>query len=82
MQPLSRTARGMAPQGNIGENADSNRNPVDDRPMTVLNQPEARTDVKLVHRIGKEVRTRKVLSKNEIADLLDGMLPPEPEADR
>ena len=39
--------------------------------------PEARTDVKLVHRIGKEVRTRKVLSKNEIADLLDGMLPPE-----
>ena len=38
--------------------------------------PEARTDVKLVHRIGKEVRTRKVLSKNEIADLLDGMLPP------
>ena len=45
MQPLSGTARGMAPQGNIGENADSNRKPVDDRPMTVLNQPEARTDV-------------------------------------
>ena len=42
--------------------------------------PEARTDVKLVHRIGKEVRTRKVLSKNEIADLLDGMLPPEAKA--
>ncbi len=44
--------------------------------------PEARTDVKLVHRIGKEVRTRKVLSKNEIADLLDGMLPPEAKAAR
>ena len=29
---------------------------------------------------GKEVRTRKVLSKNEIADLLDGMLPPEAKA--
>lgn len=30
---------------NIGENAGSHRNPVDDIPMTVLNQPEARTDV-------------------------------------
>ena len=29
---------------------------------------------KLVHSIGPQVRTRKTLSKNEIADLLDNML--------
>ncbi|MDO5638361.1 MAG: hypothetical protein Q4G28_00650 [Neisseria sp.] len=37
--------------------------------------PPAVTDVKLVHNIGPQVRSRKTLSKNEIADLLDEMLP-------
>ena len=37
----ARVARGA----NIGENATPYRNPVDNPPMTVLNQPEARTDV-------------------------------------
>lgn len=35
----------MAPGANIGENAAPDRNPVDAIPMTVLTQPEARTDV-------------------------------------
>lgn len=37
--------------------------------------PAAITDAKLVHNIGPQVRTHKTLSKNEIADLLDDMLP-------
>lgn len=40
-------------------------------PSLLLN---AVTDTKLVHSIGPQVRTRKTLSKNEIADLLDNML--------
>ena len=35
----------VAQGANIGENAAPYRKPVDDFPMTVLNQPEARTDV-------------------------------------
>lgn len=37
--------------------------------------PNAVTDVKLVHNLGPQVRTRKVISKNEIADLLDNFIP-------
>lgn len=37
--------------------------------------PNAVTDAKLVHNIGPQVRSRKTLSKSEIADLLDDMLP-------
>ncbi|UOO82339.1 hypothetical protein LVJ83_02365 [Uruburuella testudinis] len=37
--------------------------------------PPAITDAKLVHTIGPQVRSRKTLSKNEIADLLDGIPP-------
>ncbi|UOO76644.1 hypothetical protein LVJ85_11655 [Neisseria sp. Dent CA1/247] len=40
-------------------------------PSLLLN---AVTDTKLVHSIGPQVRTRKTLSKHEIADLLDNML--------
>lgn len=40
-------------------------------PSLLLN---AVTDTKLVHSIGAQVRTRKTLSKHEIADLLDNML--------
>lgn len=37
--------------------------------------PPAVTDAKLVHNIGPQVRSYKTLSKSEIADLLDDMLP-------
>ncbi|PSJ79598.1 MJ0042-type zinc finger domain-containing protein [Neisseria iguanae] len=37
--------------------------------------PNAVTDVRLVHNIGTLVRQHKQLSRNEIADLLDGMMP-------
>ena len=36
--------------------------------------PPAKTDVKLVHGIGSQIRHKKQLSRNEIADLLDGVL--------
>lgn len=43
--------------------------------------PAAVTDVRLVHNIGAQVRQHKQLSRNEIADLLDGItLAPKPEA--
>ncbi|RPD87031.1 hypothetical protein EGK75_05410 [Neisseria weixii] len=35
--------------------------------------PNAVTDVRLVHNIGAQVRQHKQLSRNEIADLLDGV---------
>lgn len=35
--------------------------------------PAAVTDVRLVHDIGPQVRSHKQLSRNEIADLLDGV---------
>lgn len=35
--------------------------------------PQAVTDVRLVHNIGAQVRQHKQLSRNEIADLLDGI---------
>lgn len=37
--------------------------------------PNAITDVKLVHSLGPQVRKQKTMSKHEIADLLDNMLP-------
>lgn len=37
--------------------------------------PYAVTDVKLVHSIGPQVRTRKAMTKHEIADVLDNLLP-------
>ena len=41
--------------------------------------PAAVTDVRLVHNIGPQVRQHKQLSRNEIADLLDGVtLSPKP----
>ncbi|MFC3873970.1 MJ0042-type zinc finger domain-containing protein [Neisseria musculi] len=39
--------------------------------------PGAATDTKLVRSIGSAVRQHKALSKNEIADLLDSMIPAE-----
>ena len=43
--------------------------------------PGAVTDVRLVHNIGPQVRTHKQLSRNEIADLLDGItIAPKPDA--
>lgn len=39
--------------------------------------PGAATDTKLVRSIGPAVRNHKALSKNEIADLLDSMIPAE-----
>lgn len=39
--------------------------------------PAAATDTKLVRSIGPAVRSHKALSKNEIADLLDSMIPAE-----
>lgn len=45
--------------------------------------PAAVTDVRLVHNIGAQVRQHKQLSRNEIADLLDGVtlaIKPEPAA--
>ena len=39
------------------------------------NLAPAVTDAKLVHNIGPQVRSRKTLSKSEIADMLDDMLP-------
>ncbi|WP_165010933.1 MJ0042-type zinc finger domain-containing protein [Neisseria yangbaofengii] len=42
--------------------------------------PNAVTDVRLVHNIGAQVRQHKQLSRNEIADLLDGVtLAPKPD---
>ncbi|MCS4534523.1 MJ0042-type zinc finger domain-containing protein [Neisseria montereyensis] len=35
--------------------------------------PNALTDTKLIHALGPKVRAKKVLSKNEIAELLDNM---------
>lgn len=37
------------------------------------NLPQAVTDVRLVHKIGAQVRQHKQLSRNEIADLLDSV---------
>lgn len=51
-------------------------------PDTVLEQenlPAAVTDVRLVHDIGAGIRNRKQLSRNEIADLLDGVPIAAPE---
>lgn len=46
LKPAPAAAAGCVAGGvNIGENAQLHRNPVNDFPMTVLNQPEARTDV-------------------------------------
>lgn len=43
--------------------------------------PAAATDARLVRNIGAQVRRHKQLSRNEIADLLDGItLAPKPEA--
>lgn len=42
--------------------------------------PGAATDTKLVRAIGPAVRQHKALSKHEIADLLDKMLPSETKA--
>lgn len=38
-----------------------------------IDLPNALTDTKLIHALGPKVRAKKVLSKNEIAELLDNM---------
>lgn len=42
--------------------------------------PPAVSDTKLIHRLGTRVRGRKTLSKQEIADLLDNVLPADAKA--
>lgn len=43
--------------------------------------PGAASDVRLVHSLGAQVRLHRQLSRNEIADLLDGVtLSPKPDA--
>lgn len=51
-----------------------------DTPLPPGTLPDAATDVRLVHSIGPQIRRHKQLSRNEIADLLDGVtLAPKPD---
>ncbi|WP_416191520.1 MJ0042-type zinc finger domain-containing protein [Neisseria sp. CCUG12390] len=47
---------------------------VPNAPLQPETLPDAATDVRLVHSIGAQIRQRKQLSRNEIADLLDNVI--------